>query len=76
MDPDQSRLEAQTPDSERSFEQRFGWYAVINRLANDDVTRHPEVLQITVVAALNQLSYLIQKDQELIKRQKEAFRKG
>ena len=58
-----------------SFEQRFGWYVVINRLTKDDITRHEQVLQKTLVEILNQLTYLIEKDKEMIKQQKQQLSK-
>ena len=55
---------------EESFEERFGWFSVVNRIAQDDVTRHDTILKGTLVAALNQLFYLVEKDKELEKRMK------
>jgi hypothetical protein len=57
-----------------SFEQRFGWFAVVNRITQDDVTKHPAVLQGSLVGALNQLFYLVEKDKEIEKRMKQQMK--
>lgn len=65
-------MEAQEDNMETSFEQAFGWFAVINRLCDDDVTKHSTVLQTTILEALNQLVYLIQKQKEIERLHKKA----
>lgn len=59
---------------EESFEQRFGWFSVINRITQDDVTKHPTVLQGSLVGALNQLFYLTEKDKEIERRMKKQMK--
>lgn len=66
------RMETQEDNMEISFEKRFGWYLVLNRVSNDDITRHEEVTRKTVLEVLNQLSYIVEKDREQIKQQKRA----
>ena len=56
---------------EITFEQAFGWFAIINRISQDDFTKHNQILQSTVLEAFNQLLYIIEKDKEIIRRQKE-----
>jgi hypothetical protein len=68
-------MENEENNMENTFEQAFGWFAVINRLSEDDLTRHTKILQITILEALNQLLYLIEKDKELTRRQKEILSK-
>ena len=63
-------MEDEKDNLEVTFEQAFGWYGVINRISQDDFTKHNQIVQATVMEALNQLHYLIQKDQELIRIQK------
>ena len=56
-----------------SFEKAFGWFAIINRIANDDLTKHDKILQTTVLEALNQLLYIMEKEKQLIRIQKKAM---
>jgi hypothetical protein len=62
-------LEDEEDNMEVSFEQAFGWFAIINRLCDDDLTKHDQVLKTTVLEALNQLLYLVEKDKEIKRRQ-------
>lgn len=61
-------------DLEVSFEKRFGWYVILNRVTNNTLTEHDKVLEKNVVEVLNQLLYLIEYDKEMIKRQKQAMK--
>ena len=68
-----------TPESEENvvntFEKRFGWFAVINRISGDDITKHNSILDTTILGALNQLLYLMEKDKEIIRLQKEQMKR-
>jgi hypothetical protein len=57
---------------ESYFQKTFGWFIILNRLSNDDVTRHEEITQKTITEALNQLSYLLEKEKLEIRLQKKA----
>jgi hypothetical protein len=59
-------------DMENSFEQAFGWFAVINRIAGDDFTKHDQITKAPILAALNQLLYILEKEKEIIRRQKQT----
>jgi hypothetical protein len=76
MERDKVRMEEQEETMVITFEKRFGWYAVLNRVATDDITRHDEIITKSVIEVLNQLSYLIEKDKELIRLQKKAQQKS
>lgn len=67
---DKIRMEEQEEGMEKSMEQKFGWFMVLNRITDDDLTRHDSVIKKGIYECLNQLSYLIEKDKEEIKRQK------
>jgi hypothetical protein len=67
------RVEEPEEDMEFNFEKRFGWYAVLNRVTNDDITRHDTVFSKTVLEVLNQLSYILEKDREILKQQKKKM---
>jgi hypothetical protein len=66
-------MEEQENDKNPSFEKRFGWFAIINRVALDDLSKHDETFRKPLVEILNQLTYLIQKDQEIEKQRKKAM---
>jgi hypothetical protein len=76
MERDKVRMEEQEETMVVTFEKRFGWYAVLNRVAADDITRHDEIITKSVIEVLNQLSYLIEKDKELVRLQKKAQQKS
>lgn len=69
---DKVRMALQEDDMEVTFEKRFGWYLVLNRVGNDDITRHEEITRKTILEVLNQLSYMVEKDREQVKQQKRA----
>lgn len=69
---DKVRMASQEVDMEITFEKRFGWYLVLNRVGNDDITRHEEITRKTIIEVLNQLSYMVEKDREQVKQQKRA----
>ena len=78
MGEDQTHLEVQKgnqDDGTTTFEGTFGWYAVINRLANDDITKHDQILSKSLVETLNQMVYVVAKDKEIQKRHKEMTMK-
>ena len=62
-------------DDQSSFEKRWGWLAILNRVSNDDITKHEQILEKTLVEILNHISYLIDKDNEIIKQQKRSTNK-
>lgn len=57
---------------ERSFEERFGWYLVLNRVAQDDISRHSEITEKTIIEVLNQLSYIVEKEKHIELQQRRA----
>jgi hypothetical protein len=71
VDSDETRLEIQK-DYKNSFAGRWGWYLVINKLTNDDITKHDAILSCTLVQALNQLAFLLAKDEELKRQMKNS----
>ena len=64
----------QETDLELTFEKRFGWYVVINRVAQNNVNEHDQILQKTIIEVLNQLLYLIEYDKEQARMQKKAMK--
>jgi hypothetical protein len=58
---------------EGNFQKRFGWYIVLNRVAQDDITRHKEVTIQTIIAVMNQLSYILEKERIEVAIQKQMM---
>jgi hypothetical protein len=71
MDEDKVSMETQEATTDRSFQSVYGWFLVVNRLATNDITKHETIYQKGVVEILNQLSYLInlQEEEERIMKQ-------
>jgi hypothetical protein len=69
---DKVRMEMEKENMDKSMEEKFGWYLVLNRIADDDITRHDSIAKKGIIETLNMLSYLIEKDKEEVKRMKKA----
>lgn len=68
LDSNGNRMEVEETDMEKnSFSKRFGWYVILNRVCSDDITRHTQILDKTILEVLNQLSYMIEKQNEIDK---------
>jgi hypothetical protein len=72
MDEDKARMVIEEDDNERSFQKVYGWFIVINRLSGNDFTKHKIVYDSNVVEVLNQLSFLINYDEEQERIMKQA----
>lgn len=57
-------------DLQNNFAKTFGWFIVVNKLTENDITKHNIIYKMNVVEVLNQLSYVIAFEQEQIKAQK------
>lgn len=57
-------------EEDKSFDSFWGWYSAISELAKDDITKINEVTEQPLILALNHLSYLQDKNNELEKKQK------
>ena len=64
MDEDKARMVLEEDNSSRSFQSVYGWFIVVNKLAGNDFAKHEYIYEKTVVEVLNQLSFLINYDQE------------
>ena len=64
MDDAQIALAEQEADMEVSFEKRFGWYVVTNRITKGDITKHTQVYEKGIIEVMNQLVYLVEYDRE------------
>ena len=72
MDENQTVMDDERFDNERSFQKVYGWFVVVNKLASNDITKHETIYQKTVVEILNQLSYTINYEQEMNRLSKQS----
>jgi hypothetical protein len=75
MDNSEVLREQLEDDNEITFEKRFGWYVVLNRVTDNKIKEHDEILGKKVVEVLNQLLYLVELDKEQVRQQKRAMGK-
>jgi hypothetical protein len=66
-------MEMEEDTLESNFQKRFGWYIVLNRVAEDDITRHNEITTKTIIAVMNQLSYILEKERIQVAIQKQMM---
>jgi hypothetical protein len=76
MDDIKNDMDPQETNLDLSFEQRFGWYVVLNRVSENSLKEHDKIVEKNVVEVLNQLLYLIEYDKEQIRLQKQAQARG
>ena len=50
-------------DLQDSFQKSFGWFLVVNKVTDNDFTKHEYVYKKGVMEVLNQVSFLISFDQ-------------
>lgn len=60
---------------QNNFEKTYGWFLVVNRITENDFTKHEYVYQKKLIEVLNQMSYLIDYDREQERLQKKAMSK-
>jgi hypothetical protein len=72
MAENQDDMEFLEDDLQDSFQSAFGWFLVVNKITDNDFTKHEYVYGKKVMEVLNQLSFLISFDQEQIRIQKKA----
>ena len=76
MDDAAIALAEQEADMEVSFEKRFGWYVVTNRVTKGDITKHTQVYEKGIIEIMNQLVYLVEYDKEQQRMMREAQKRG
>lgn len=72
MDEDKVRMEIEEDDMGNSFQKTYGWVVVVNKITDNDFTKHEYVYQRSIMEVLNQLSYLINYDEERERMMKKA----
>jgi hypothetical protein len=70
MGNNQDDMDNVEDDLQDSFQKSFGWFLVVNKIADNDFTKHEYIYKKNIMESLNQLSYLISFDQEQIRLQK------
>ena len=64
MGQDKDNMDDVEDDLQGSFQESFGWFLVVNRICENDFTKHEYVYKKNITEVLNQLSYLISFDIE------------
>jgi hypothetical protein len=72
MDADKIDMDILEDDVQDDFNKSFGWFLVVNKICDNDFTKHEYVYNKKIMEVLNQLSYLVSWEQEQIKIQKKA----
>jgi hypothetical protein len=65
-------MEDEETDMGNSFQKVYGWFLVVNRIAGNDFTKHEYIFNKKIMEVLNQLSFLIQYDEEQQRLMKKA----
>lgn len=52
---------------DNGLQKTYGWFTVVNRVTENDITRHEVIYKKKLIEVLNQLSYLIDYEREQIK---------
>ena len=74
MVSDKTIMDKPEEPEELTFEKRFGWYVVVNRLTNNNINEHNKVFEKKIIEVLNQLAYIIELDKETEKRMKKQMK--
>jgi len=72
MADNQINMDDMEDDIQTNFQKSFGWFLVVNKISDNDFTKHEYIYKKNIVEVLNQLTYLISYDQEQIRLQREA----
>lgn len=75
MEADEVDMAYVENDIQDSFQKTFGWFLVVNRIAENDFTKHEYIYKKNIIEVLNQLSFLIQYDKEQERLAKKALGK-
>jgi hypothetical protein len=75
METDEVDMAYVEDDLQNSFQKTYGWFLVVNRIAENDFTKHEYIFKKNIIEVLNQLSFLIQYDKEQERLTKNAMNK-
>lgn len=71
MAESQAGMDDEEMVGESNFIQKtYGWFAIVNRVAENDITKHEVIYQKKLIEVLNQTSYLLDLEKEQIKMMK------
>jgi hypothetical protein len=69
----------ETHEDKNSFHSHYGWYYAISSLAENKIWQVDNVVNVSLVGALNHLSYLVdlnkEKEKEIKKQQQQSKRR-
>ena len=71
MADDKTNMDDVEDGLQSNFQQAYGWFSVVNRITENDITKHEVVFKKSLVEVLNQLSYLSDFDKELTRQQRQ-----
>ena len=71
-DEDKAIMEDEKVDISNAFQKAYGWFVVVNRVTDNDITKHDFIYKKNITEVLNQLCFLIDYDKEQIRLQKKA----
>ena len=72
MEPIKDDMDSVEDNIQNNFQEAFGWFVVVNKISDQDFTKHEYVYKQNLNAVLNQLSYLIGYEQEQIRLQRKS----
>jgi len=64
MDKNKNIMDLEEDYMGSNFQKVFGWFVVVNRITENDFTKHEYVYEKKLIEVLNQLTYLIEYDRE------------
>ena len=70
MESNQNDLDGVEDDISNGFQKAFGWFLIVNKITDNDITKHEYIYEKNIMEVLNQLSFLIGYEQEQVRLQK------
>lgn len=75
MDEDKINLGDEEMDMGSNLQKTYGWFVVVNRITQNDFTKHKIVYETKIMEVFNQLSYLIEYDKHMTNLQKKQTKR-
>ncbi len=63
-------VDEEMASDENFLQKTYGWFAIVNRVTENDITKHQAIYEKKLIEVLNQLSFLVSFEKEQIKLQK------
>ncbi len=75
MDEDKINLGDEEMDMGSNLQKTYGWFVVVNRITQNDFTKHKTIYESKIMEVFNQLSYLIEYDKHMTNLQKKQTKR-